>query len=139
MGVVVFDPIKPNECDPEPPKENILEEANRLVHGARRGDYGHPLTDWGKVAGMFNALFSAKLKAPVTAEDMIMTLVLVKLSRQENKPKRDNIVDGAGYFALLEMCAERRAEMPRPMVVCGVVNGQVVSVPPVVAVHDREK
>ena len=45
---------------------------------------------------------------------MIQIMICVKLSRQVNKPKRDNTVDGAGYFECLQMAIdefERRSTM----------------------------
>ena len=36
-------------------------------------------------------------------------MVGLKISREVNRPKRDNIVDGAGYFETLEMVKEERS------------------------------
>lgn len=91
--------------------ETILQEAQRLVCGARDQDYGHPLDDFGKVSGMAMALWG---RGPQTPEEHAIYMVLVKIAREVNRPKRDNRVDGAGYFATLDMIhAERlrRAEI----------------------------
>ena len=88
--------------------DTILDEAKRLVYGDRGEDYGHPLDDWTRVAGMFNALFKHKIKEPFAAEDMLQVPQMMKQSREVNKPKRDNRVDGAGYWACIdEVHAER--------------------------------
>lgn len=79
--------------------ESILTEAQRLVHGDRGADYGHPLDDFTKTATAFNALRGTNL----TAEDVALFMVCVKLSRQANRHKRDNIVDAAGYLETLMM------------------------------------
>lgn len=83
--------------------ESILQEAQRLVSGARNQDYGHPFHDFSRTAGMLNALFKHKLIADFNAQDVGIIMVCVKLSRQMNKAKRDNLVDGAGYLAAIEM------------------------------------
>lgn len=93
-----------------PVPETILEEANRLVGGARNADYGHPLDDFTRTANMANALFADKLKIghKFTAEDVGKFMCLVKLSREMNCPKRDNLVDLAGYAQTIEMCKNER-------------------------------
>lgn len=92
----------------ESPKETILEEAQRLVYGQRGDDYGHPLDDFSKTAGAINSMFRDKIMVDFTAEDIGLIMVLVKLSRQVNKPKRDNLVDIAGYAGTTEMVIEER-------------------------------
>ncbi len=89
--------------------ESIAQEAHRLVLGDRGAMYGHPMEDFGRTAGMLNALFGTKLNSPLTEEDIAKMMICVKLSREQNKPKRDNIVDLAGYAITLEMVKEERA------------------------------
>lgn len=92
--------------------ESVLEEAQRLTHGPRQDAYGHPLDDYTRTAGLINAMLSHKLKEPLTAHDAALIQVCVKLSREIHRPKRDNAVDGAGYFWVAHACleeAERRA------------------------------
>ena len=80
--------------------QSILQEAEALINGDRRSSYGHPLDDYTRTAGMVNAAFADKLKEPLTPEDMMMVMVLVKLSRQRNRPKRDNLVDACVISAV---------------------------------------
>ena len=94
--------------------ESILEEAQRLTSTDRTHDYGHPLDDWSRTMGMFNELFAHKLKEPFTPEDGCLFMVLVKLSRQVNHPKRDNLVDGSGYMRLVDMIEAERARRQTP-------------------------
>lgn len=94
--------------------ESILMEAHRLVHGDRGAQYGHPLDDMGRTGGMLTHLLSDKLKDGVKldARDVAMIMICVKLSRERNKPKRDNRADGAGYWECLDEIVretERRA------------------------------
>lgn len=76
--------------------ESILEEAHRLVYGDRHDDYGHPADDYEKVA----AIWAVILEQPVTAKQAALCMVGVKLARELHRPKRDNLVDLAGYAAV---------------------------------------
>ena len=86
--------------------ETILEEAQRLVHGNRGTDYGEPIHDFGRTALIWEAIFGH----PVTPEQVALCMVGVKISREVNCPKRDNRVDGAGYFETLDMIHQKRAK-----------------------------
>lgn len=94
------------ECD-STPEGSILEEAQSLVHGDRGDAYGHPFDDFSKTALIWQAIFGI----PVTPEQVALAMVGVKISREVNKPKRDNRVDGAGYFETLEMVVQRREQL----------------------------
>jgi hypothetical protein len=88
--------------------ETILQEAQRHVHGARNEDYGHPLDNHSRTAG----LWSTYLNRVVTPEDVCMLNILQKVSRGMNSITRDTLVDVAGYAANVEMVQaerERRA------------------------------
>jgi hypothetical protein len=90
-------------------RQSVLVEAQGLVHGARNVAYGPPIQDYTRTAGMVSAMLAHKLKEPLTAEDLICAMICVKLSRQQNAPKRDNAVDGAGYFECLQWVIDSRA------------------------------
>lgn len=79
--------------------QNILEEANELVNGARQASYGHPLDDFTRTAKIWSAILGCE----VSPEQVGLCMVAVKISRQCNRPKRDNLVDMAGYAATIEM------------------------------------
>lgn len=97
------------------PQETVLEEAQRIVYGARQEAYGHPFDDFGRTSQLMTALVQHKLKygQSITRQDVALFMICVKLSREVNQHKRDNAVDGAGYWATLQMIyeeAEKRGE-----------------------------
>jgi Domain of unknown function (DUF6378) len=86
--------------------ETALQEAQRIVHGDRGQDYGSPLDDFTRTGRMWAAILGLP---EVTAEQVGLCMIAVKLSRQCNKPKRDNMVDAAGYAETVQMVIEERA------------------------------
>lgn len=88
--------------------ESILLEAERLTNQDRRATYGHPLDDYMRTAALFNAAFAHKLKEPLSPEDLMLTMILVKVSRQVNAAKRDNLVDIAGYANCINLAHDER-------------------------------
>jgi hypothetical protein len=82
----------------------ILTEAQAAVYGPRGADYGHPREDFTRQAIIWTALLNHKLAEGehITPEDVGRCMVGVKLARDVHSPKRDNRVDGAGYFLCLD-------------------------------------
>jgi hypothetical protein len=81
--------LEPKKVD----EQSVLEEAAKCVTGPRRCDYGTPDENFGLIA----SLWSVQLKHEVTPMQVAMCLILLKVARQSNSPKRDNLVDIAGY------------------------------------------
>jgi len=79
--------------------DNILDLANSAVGGDRGDDYGHPLDDFTRSAQMISGL----LGHPVKPSDVPLIMICIKLSRQKNQYKADNLVDIAGYALTAEM------------------------------------
>ncbi len=75
------------------PKESILQEAQRLVHGDRGESYGHPIDNFGCTAKMWSAILGFE----VPVEKVALCMVALKIARQCHKPKRDNWADMAGF------------------------------------------
>lgn len=80
----------------------ILEEAQSIVYGDRQADYGKVSDNFQRIADYWNATLKSKLKEPITPVEVGLCMVGTKMARHQFKPKRDNLVDGAGYFATLE-------------------------------------
>ena len=80
---------------------SILTEAQSLVHGPRQDAYGHPVGDFSRTASLANVLLGGKLREDLDARDVALFMVCVKLSREVNQHKRDNLVDAAGYLECL--------------------------------------
>jgi hypothetical protein len=93
--------------------EDILEEALRLTSGDRQAQYGPPDQDFARTAGMWSALFAHKTTEPFQARDVAMAMICLKLSRETHQKKRDNAVDGAGYFRCLHLCNQAEIERAR--------------------------
>ena len=92
-------------------KESICAEADRLVNGDRQRDYGTPLENFERIADFWTVLLEDKLEAGAMVEpqDVARCMILLKVARDMQTPKRDNAVDGAGYFKCLDMVREEEA------------------------------
>lgn len=76
--------------------KEILEEAIQLVGGDRNTDYGDRLTNHQNIA----KLWSVFLKHEISAHDVAICMILVKISRIINKHKKDSYVDIAAYSSI---------------------------------------
>jgi len=85
--------------------EPVTDEATRLVHGARQGSYGHPADDFTRTGRMWGAI----LGIPDVPPHIVgLCMAAVKISRHVNAPKRDNLVDLAGYAETVRLVHERQ-------------------------------
>jgi len=87
--------------------EPVLDEAKRITASDRQEDYGHPSEDFTRTARMWTGILAAKLRegAEVSAMDVPLCMIAVKLARQAHRHKRDNLVDIAGYARTAAMVA----------------------------------
>lgn len=85
--------------------KSVLEEADCLVSGDRQADYGHPIEDFTRTGKIWGAVLGTD---PVPPDKVALCMVGVKMSRECNKPKRDNRVDMAGYTKTLDMVREKQ-------------------------------
>jgi hypothetical protein len=82
-------------------RKGVLFEAHELVNGERAESYGDAQTNFARWRDMCQATGRIGLVG-ISAEDLVVVMIMLKLSRDTNKPKRDNCVDGAAYFELLD-------------------------------------
>ena len=78
--------------------ESVLQEAERLINGPRRDAYGDVQSSFEAVARGWADIIGA----PVTAEQVALCMVWLKVMREAHSPKRDNLVDICGYAGLAE-------------------------------------
>lgn len=80
----------------------VLYDATAVVTGARREAYGSAGVSFTKIA----RLWGGYLGREVLAKDVAMMMVLFKVAREQNAHSHDNLVDMAGYAALVAECVE---------------------------------
>jgi|TARA_R100001460_G_scaffold42284_4_gene78361 hypothetical protein len=85
-------------------KEEILIKAQEIVSNDRNVSHGDAYKNHAEIAEYWNTFLDNKLKpmANITAEDVALMMVLLKISRnnQGKKFNIDNFVDIAGYAAI---------------------------------------
>lgn len=95
--------------DDSSPTESILDEAHRIVYGDRPRDYGHPRDNFGLISQLWGAYLlhsSYNADGELQPRDVAMMNILQKVARDTHRPKRDNLVDIAGYAATADRLDE---------------------------------
>jgi hypothetical protein len=96
---------------PEEQPESTLEEAQRLIHGDRQGQYGHPYDDFSRTGRMWGAILGIP---DVSPEKVGLMMDALKVSRAVNQLdlgdpiKRDTLVDGPGYWGTVDLVQQHR-------------------------------
>lgn len=80
---------------------SVANEAVSTVLGDRQDSYGDARENLGRIA----ALWSAYLGIEVKPSEVAAMMNLVKISRSKNTYKRDNAVDGVGYWLIQDSLA----------------------------------
>lgn len=78
--------------------ESVLQEAERIINGQRHDDYGDVRESFERIGKLWAPL----LGVDVTAEQVALCMIQLKVARALNKYQRDSIVDIAGYAGCLE-------------------------------------
>lgn len=94
--------------------DDILKEADGIVHGPRNNDYGHPIDDYSRVVEIFRMISGVDLHP----EEGALFMVAVKLARLRYNMEagivhRDSLVDTAGYLWVFAQIAEARGKTIR--------------------------
>ena len=78
--------------------------AAELVSGERQDAYGHPLDNFTRASKIWSVILGCE----VSAEQVSLCMVGMKIAREINQTKPDTVVDGIGYFLTLGMIQEER-------------------------------
>lgn len=92
-------------------QETVLDEATRITAGDRQRYYGHPADNHGNTAELWSDYMLRRFGpgAPnLDARDVCLMMILLKVSRDANARKRDNLVDICGYARNAEQVEEPR-------------------------------
>jgi Domain of unknown function (DUF4406)/Domain of unknown function (DUF6378) len=84
--------------------ELVGDEAKRLVYGDRGDTYDHPADNFRRIARLWEGIKDI----PFTEQDVALMMVCVKLAREAFNHKRDNLVDGIGYWLTLDRVYKRK-------------------------------
>ncbi len=87
--------------------QSVCQIADQLVSVERQASYGNPKDDFARTTGMASKL-GFRFMDPKTGlrelepQDHAIYLLLTKISREVHSHKRDNAVDGCGYWKTLD-------------------------------------
>jgi Domain of unknown function (DUF6378) len=89
-------------------REELLDEAKRLVSSDRNVEYGEPTADFDRIAGMMNTLgYRGPGGRNIMSHDVAIIQICLKLSRLSWKwDKMDTWADILGYGACGWECVE---------------------------------
>lgn len=83
--------------------ESVLQEAERLIHGERRSDYGGMKLSFEMWAGLWDTYLKYRpggYSQGIKPRDVASMMALLKVGRTAYSTKRDNWTDMAGYAGL---------------------------------------
>lgn len=80
-------------------KTDILKEAIELLNGDRAKDYGDLVDNFENIQTIANIMLK-KDKIALKLEHIAIVMIAVKISREGNKHKRDNLVDAVNYIQI---------------------------------------
>jgi hypothetical protein len=85
-------------------KSTVLDDAAKIVFGDREKAYDHPSRNFEATAKIWNGILQAKLTGPISAKEVALMMVGLKLARESHRHSRDNLVDAAGYVECAARC-----------------------------------
>ena len=78
-------------------QRSIPLEAHNLIYGKRAKQYGPAKRNFEKACKIFETLTGIKMKA----DEGMLYILCLKLARESEHHKRDNLVDVAGYAGMI--------------------------------------
>lgn len=88
----------------------VLNEAAGLISRDRNLSYDEPESNFRRIAAYWNLYLTDHLLRPIQPHQVAMILGLVKVAREQHAPKRDNLVDLAGYAACYQEVIEAQPD-----------------------------
>ena len=84
--------------------KTLLQEADALIYGDRQESYGSVTDNFSRIAAGWDQIFKDKLKPGehITPQEVGLAMAWLKIARYCHKPKRDNLVDVAGYVGCID-------------------------------------
>ena len=93
--------------------DDLAAYAAKLVNEDRAQLYGHPLDNLTRAAHIWSVI----LDHTVTAEQVALCMVGLKIARQVHKEQVDNVADAIGYLLTYGMIQEERVRRDRSVTV----------------------
>lgn len=80
-------------------RPTAIDDAKKIVYGDRNKDYGNPEDNFNTIAYFWSTYLTSKfnIETQIIAEDVAMMMILLKVARESNSHKRDNLIDIIGY------------------------------------------
>lgn len=78
----------------------VLDKAKVIVYGRGERDYGHPRVNMGNTAEFWTSYLQRRGllgNNSITPRDVALMMVMVKVSREAQEFRVDNLIDIAGY------------------------------------------
>ena len=90
-------------------RAELLNEANKILHGKRSEDYGSIESNFGQIAALWN-IYLERRKS-IEPHDVCAMMALLKIARLSHKRDYDGALDLAGYAA----CYAEAAKLTPPV------------------------
>jgi hypothetical protein len=84
----------------------LLQEADAIAGQDRSRDYGHPYENHRRIAEILSVQLGPILSRPILPREVALMMIGLKLAREVNSPKRDNLIDACGYAKCVDMIDE---------------------------------
>lgn len=84
--------------------ERLFKDAAVVINGGRQNQYGGPEDSFGLIAQRWTQFLTVRYEANIrlSARDVALMMADLKIARELNQAKRDNLVDAAGYLGIYD-------------------------------------